>query len=524
MKQLPIGISTLEKIRAGNYTYVDKTKHVVNLASSGGRYYFLSRPRRFGKSLFLDTLKQAFLGRKDLFTGLYMENNWDWNTKYPLIHFSFGASSAFESRETLLDIIWQTLRSHAKIYQVELNQAVTYGAAFQQLIRDIASQHQQPVVILVDEYDKPILDNITNLDVAIEMREMLKGLYSVIKENDQYLKFVLLTGVSKFSKVSLFSGLNILDDISLTARHADICGYTQSELEAEFAEYLLDGNVDKPELKTWYNGYNFAGTEEQKVYNPFDILFFFSKDYAFRAYWFETATPTFLVKLLQAKHYFIPNLEKVVVSDNQLSSFDIDNIPLLTLLFQTGYLTIDKPTKIGTQYAYVLRYPNLEVKASLNNVLAEIGSSVENKEQIINQLYAAVQDNAWDNFKIILSSHFASIPHDWYRKNDIANYEGFYASVVYSYLAALGYELIAEDVTNHGKIDLTVIMPDKILIFEFKLTKYGTAEQAIEQIKAKGYPEKYHSAGKPIHLIGISFDPETKSVRDLCFENWLILC
>ena len=356
------------------------------------------------------------------------------------------------------------------------------------------------------------------MDIAIELREMLKGLYVCIKSNDAYLKFALLTGVSKFSKVSLFSGLNILKDISLDVRYADICGYSQTELEREFAEYLQNGNIDKQELKTWYNGYNFAGREEQKVYNPFDILLFFDSNYEYRAYWFETATPTFLVKLLQAKHYFIPNLEKVTVSDNQLSSFDIDNIPLLTLLFQTGYLTIDKPTKIGTQYAYVLRYPNLEVKASLNNALAEIGTSVENKEQIINQLYAAVQGNDWDKLEIILSSHFASIPHDWYRKNDIANYEGFYASVVYSYLAALGYELIAEDVTNHGKIDLTIIMPDKILIFEFKLIKHGTAAEAVEQIKVKGYPQKYHSTGKPIHLIGISFDPEIKSVVDLCCE------
>ncbi|RTK99794.1 MAG: hypothetical protein EKK57_08695 [Proteobacteria bacterium] len=519
MKQLPIGISTLEKMRAENYTYADKTHHVVSLASSGGRYYFLSRPRRFGKSLLLDTIKQAFLGRKDLFKGLYLEDNWDWGVTYPVIHFDFGASSAYQSKETLLDIIWQTLLESAKEYKVEINQNLTYGSAFQQLIRNIADKHKQKVVILVDEYDKPILDNITNLDIAIELREMLKGLYVCIKSNDAYLKFAMLTGVSKFSKVSLFSGLNILKDISLDSRYADICGYTQSELESEFAEYLQDGNIDKQELKTWYNGYNFAGTEEQKVYNPFDILLFFDGNYEYRAYWFETATPTFLVKLLQAKHYFIPNLEKVTVSDNQLSSFDIDNIPLLTLLFQTGYLTIQKPTKIGTQYAYVLSYPNLEVKASLNNVLAEIGSNAEDKEQIINQLFCVINDDEWDKLQIILSSHFASIPHDWYRKNDIANYEGFYASIVYSYLAALGYELIAEDVTNHGKIDLTLIMPDKILIFEFKLIKHGTAEEAIEQIKAKGYPAKYQVRGKPIYLIGISFDPAIKSVVEVCTEQ-----
>ena len=516
MKKLPIGISTLEEVRAKDYVFIDKTKHVFNLVETN-KYYFLSRPRRFGKSLFLDTIKQAFLGRKDLFSGLYLEDNWDWGVTYPVIHLDFGTSSAHDSKERWLTDVHNSLDLCAERYGVSLLQT-DYGAKFGELIRKLSEHVGSKVVVLVDEYDKPILDNITNLDLAIELREMLKGLYVYIKSNDAYLKFAMLTGVSKFSKVSLFSGLNILDDISLTKKYADICGYTQSELESEFAEYLQDGNVDKQELKIWYNGYNFAGTEEQKVYNPFDILLFFSKNYEYRAYWFETATPAFLVKLFQAKHYFIPNLEKVTVSDNQLSSFDIDNIPLLTLLFQTGYLTIQKPTKIGTQYAYVLSYPNLEVKASLNSVLAEIGTSAENKEQTINQLYAAVQGNDWDKLEIILSSHFASIPHDWYRKNDIANYEGFYASVVYSYLAALGYELIAEDVTNHGKIDLTIIMPYKILIFEFKLIKHGTAAEAVEQIKVKGYPQKYQANNKSIHLIGISFDPETKSVVDLCCE------
>ncbi len=520
MKQLPIGISTLSEVRAKNYIFVDKTKHVYNLVNTN-KYYFLSRPRRFGKSLFLDTIKQAFLGRKDLFSGLYLENVWDWDVTYPVIHFDFGVSSAYESKERWLTDVHATLDLCAERYGVKLLQT-DYGAKFGELIRKLSEHVGRKVVVLVDEYDKPILDNITNLDLAIELREMLKGLYVYIKSNDAYLKFVLLTGVSKFSKVSLFSGLNILDDISLTKKYADICGYTQSELESEFAEYLEDGNIDKQELKTWYNGYNFAGTEEQKVYNPFDILLFFSKGYEYRAYWFETATPTFLVKLLQSKHYFIPNLEKVTVSDNQLSNFDIENIPLLTLLFQTGYLTIKNAVKRGQQLAYELSYPNYEVKHSLNDALAIIGSNAEDKEQIINELFSVINKNEWNKLQIILSSHFASIPYDWYRKNDIANYEGFYASVVYSYLAALGYELIAEDVTNQGKIDLTIIMPDKILIFEFKLIKHGTAAEAIEQIKTKDYPDKYQARNKPIYLIGISFDPETKSVVEVCTEQSLI--
>ena len=300
MKNLPIGISTLEKIRSvDNCIYVDKTQHIARLFTTGGRYYFLSRPRRFGKSLLVDTLKQAFLGRKDLFAGLYLENNWDWDKKYPVIHFDFGASSTINCQAVLSDIIWSTMREFAKKYQVVLEDDLSSGIAFQQLIRAVHEKHQQQVVVLIDEYDKPILDNIVDQPAAIIMRESLKNLYSVIKTNDAHLKFVLLTGVSKFSKVSLFSGLNNLQDISLNSHFADICGYTQSELELDFAEYLEVGKVDKVLLKRWYNGYNFAGREEQKVYNPFDILLFFSNSYEYRSYWFETATPTFLVRLVE---------------------------------------------------------------------------------------------------------------------------------------------------------------------------------------------------------------------------------
>ena len=518
MKKLPIGISTLAKIRAEDYIYVDKTHHVAKLFNSGGRYYFLSRPRRFGKSLFLDTLKQAFLGRKDLFTGLYLEQNWDWNKQYPVIHFSFGGSSAYDSKTTFLDIVWQNLQKYAQLYDVNLDTTRNYGTAFYQLIQDISNHQQQQVVILIDEYDKPILDNITNKIQAIEMREMLKDLYSIIKECDEYIKFVLLTGVSKFSKVSLFSGLNILDDISLNTNYADICGYTQSELEQEFAEHLADGNIDKAELKLWYNGYNFAGSAERKVYNPFDILLFCNNNYQYRSYWFETATPTFLVRLLQSQHYFMPKLERLIIGEAQLASFDVDNIQLITLLFQTGYLTIEGTTKIGTQFAYILRYPNLEVKASLNNSLLDISGNINVKNDNSYNLSVALADSDFDALAPIFTSHFASIPHDWYRNNNIANYEGFYASIVYSYLAALGYDLRTEDTTNQGRIDLTMIMPDKVIILEFKLTKYGSAAQALEQIKAKGYPDKYLAENKPIYLVGISFDAESKNVVECLYE------
>ena len=515
MKRLPIGISTLAEIRANDYVFIDKTRHVANLVSAG-KYYFLSRPRRFGKSLFLDTLKQAFLGRKELFTGLHLEHNWDWNKSYPVIHFDFGAGIV-QSRHELDIKIGQFLDEYYNKYAIE-NIYEDISGRFSYLIRSIAENNPQ-LVILIDEYDKPILDNIINPAQAAEMRDGLKNLYSVIKSHDEYIKFVLMTGVSKFSKVSLFSGLNILDDISLNTNYADICGYTQSELEQECAEHLAAGQVDKAKLKLWYNGYNFAGSAEQKVYNPFDILLFCNNNYQYRSYWFETATPTFLVRLIEREQYYIPDLEEVLVPESSLASFDVDEITLTTLLFQTGYLTIKRVSQLGTQMAYVLGYPNLEVKASLNDKLATIGTSLQRKDQVLGKVAGLFLSNKFADLKSIFSSHFASIPHDWYRNNNIANYEGFYASIVYSYLAALGYDLRAEDTTNQGRIDLTMIMPDKVIILEFKLTKYGSAAQALEQIKAKGYASKYLAENKPIYLVGISFDAESKNVVECLYEK-----
>lgn len=517
-KRLPIGISTLAKIREGDYLYIDKTHHISNLANNSGEYYFLSRPRRFGKSLLVDTLKQTFLANRKIFSGLYLEHNWDWETKYPVIHFDFG-SGVVRSRQELDVKISQFLDEFYHIYDIE-NIYHDISGRFDFLIKKLAEKYQQKVVILIDEYDKPMLDNIHNKDQTIEAREGLKNLYNVIKAHDANLRFVLLTGVSKFSKISLFSGLNNLEDITLDPQYADICGYTQVELEREFAEYLAEGKVDLAKLKLWYNGYNFAGTEEQKVYNPFDILLFCRKNYIYRNYWFETATPTFLVQLVEQGCFYIPQLEEIDILDDDLAAFDVGNMALPVLLLQTGYLTIKTAFTLGTQLAYTLTYPNLEVKTGLNNQLAGIGTKVETRVSNLSSLFRLLNKNDIAGLSRVFQSFFASIPHDWYRNNPIGQYEGFYASIVYSYLAGLGYDLQVEDSTNQGKIDLTLITPDKILIFEFKLTKYGTATESIEQIKAKNYPQKYIAAGKPIYLLGISFNPDEKNVADFSYvEN-----
>ena len=330
MKKLPIGIDNFKEIIEDNHCYVDKTDLIHQLIYNG-KYYFLSRPRRFGKSLLIDTIAEAFLGSKELFQGLYLENNWDWNKTYPVIRIDF-AQGVLTSQHQLDAAIMDMLHVNAEPDAISLNNTETH-LAFSELIRKLHQQTGQRVVVLVDEYDKPILDNITDPEAARVLRDGLRNFYSVLKAQGAHLKFVMLTGVSKFS---LFSGLNNLEDITLDPQFGTLCGYTHKELESVFQEYINGLDLDK--LRQWYDGYNFLS---KPVYNPFDVLLYLKKR-VFMPYWFETGTPTFLVRLLAEKKIFIPNLEHLVAGEELLGSFDIDFIEPETLLFQTGYLTIKK--------------------------------------------------------------------------------------------------------------------------------------------------------------------------------------
>ncbi|WP_353572561.1 AAA family ATPase [Candidatus Albibeggiatoa sp. nov. BB20] len=445
MKALPIGISTFKNMQQGNFTYVDKTQLVYNLATQG-TYYFLSRPRRFGKSLFIDTLKQAFLSKKDLFKGLYLENNWDWDQTYPVIHIDFAKGNV-HSRQALDNKIFDILNEHAQYHSISLEYK-SISSQLDELINKLYEKYQQKVVILVDEYDKPILDNITDKKTAEDMRDGLGNLYSVIKGNDAQFKFVFLTGITKFSKVSLFSQLNNLLDISLDKRYATICGYTETELKTTFTDYL--STVNFTDLKAWYNGYNFLG---ESVYNPYDILLFF-RNKSYQNFWFETSTPTFLVKLIQEKKYYFPHLESIEATQSSLSHFDVERFSLENLLFQTGYLTIKHVVEIPGERFFTLGYPNLEVRNAFTNFLLEyIIDDVHTKASIQKKLYFALLNN---EIRVILHSFFASIPHDWYRKNPMGGYEGFYAAIVYAFFAGMGFKIMPEDTSNHGRIDLSM--------------------------------------------------------------------
>ena len=513
MKKLPIGIQTFERLIEENYLYIDKTKEAYDLIESGSVFYFLSRPRRFGKSLFLSTLHSIFDAKKELFEGLYIYDKYDWSQKYPVIKIDFFGD--LRSGDALKRRIFNVLKSNQKDLDVECTFTEDFSGCMEELIKVTYEKYNQQVVVLIDEYDKAILDNLDQMDVAYENREIIKGLYTVLKGCEPYLKFVFLTGVSKFSKASIFSGLNMLQDISLNPIYGNICGYTQRDIETTILPYL-DG-VDLEKLKVWYNGYNFL---KDPLYNPFDILLFINNQYSYDNYWFSTGTPTFLIKLIEKNNYFLPNLANITVGKEILDSFDIDNIDLEVILYQAGYLTIDKriieDMGFMTTISYKLKIPNMEVKASFNDfIIDNLTKQTTQKLNYKRDIYFALAQKNLEKFHQTLVAIFASIPYNNYTNNTMQNYEGFYASVVYVYLQSLGLDIIGEDVTNRGRIDLSVKLNNLIYIIEFKVG----SEDALEQIKQKNYAQKYQSKDKEIYLIGINFDESEKNVSAFKWEE-----
>ena len=507
-KKLPIGIQTFAHIREENYYYVDKTAFAVQLAEEG-KAYFLSRPRRFGKSLFLDTLRALFAGERALFTGLAAEHRWDWSRRHPVIRISFS-DGVLRDRAELEQRIRDILRTNREALGLQrppdLPEHDTAGS-LSDLIRQAHQRSGQRAVVLIDEYDKPLLDNISQPSAALELREGLKNIYSVLKGADEHLQFVFMTGVSKFSKVSLFSGLNNLIDITLDPRYSALCGYTDADVDTVFAPELA--GLDRQEIQRWYNGYNWLGAS---VYNPFDVLLLL-RNREFRPYWFETGTPTFLVTLLAQRGYFTPDLAQLMAPEALLSTFDVDHIPPEALLFQAGYLTIGEVCRIPGLTQIQLRYPNLEVRTSLNAVLLQaMTASPAQYGTHASRLYNLLQANDLAGLRELFHAFYASIPHDWYRSSPIAQYEGYYASIFYSYFAALGLDVRLEDATNHGRIDMTVLFNAHVYIFEFKVVELAPEGRALQQIQDKGSADKYRARGEPIHLIGVEFSKLQRNI------------
>ncbi len=505
-KKLPIGIQTLAKIREHDaYYYVDKTPLALQLIDQGS-HYFLSRPRRFGKSLLVDTLKELFEGHEALFKGLYAEHHWDWSVNYPVLRLSFGAGIA-QTLEQLEAMLHEQLQTYELQWNLQ-NPLPDSASRLKRLIGHMHQQSGQRVVVLVDEYDKPILDHLTRPELAREMRDALRSLYSVFKDSDAHIKFVLITGVSKFSKVSLFSGLNNLKDITLDPRFSALCGYTETDVDTVFAPELK--GLDRDETRRWYNGYNWRGTS---VYNPFDLLLYFDRR-ELRPFWFETGTPTFLVDLLTQKQWFTPDLAQLQSSEAILSSFDVDHIAPEALLWQTGYLTLHKvEQKRSGNWIYTLGYPNREVESALNEVLLPAyGPPPPDALVTRSHLEDALFEQDLPAVRQSIKALFASIPYDWYRKNPLAQFEGHYASVFYSQLAALGLNVQAEDITNKGRIDLSLKLGNIVYLFEFKVVADAATGEALQQLIDRDYGAKYKAPGIGVVLVGIEFSKTERNV------------
>ena len=539
MQDLPLGINTLEPIRSYNMAYVDKTQIAWKLARRMGRF-FLSRPRRFGKSLFLDTLKEIFEGKQTLFKGLFIEKKWDWTLSYPVIKIDFSGGNlktaqALEQR--ILNILGVNQDAHAIHCKPDQDVAGYFG----EMIRKLHEKNGLRVVILIDEYDKPILDNIEDPETAGKMRDALRNFYSVMKSEDAHIQFVFMTGVSKFSKVSLFSGINHLKDITLDPQYATICGYTQNDLETTFYKHL-DG-VDWKKFKRWYNGYQWLG---EPVYNPYDVLLFIDSQRLYRNYWFETGSPSFLMKLFQKKRYFLPNLESIEVGEEVLDSFDIESIRPETLLFQSGYLTIKEMVTHREEIHFVLKIPNFEVCLALNNAFINTYTQLDTeKYKFKNAIYDALMVGDLLAMQQEIESLFAGIPWRNFTQNDLLTSEGYFASVLYAFFASLNAQIIPEDISNHGQADLTVILEKRIYVMEIKVVgrnkrdkaalplptpsiedKHKTGKKnmleienkALEQISKKKYSKKYRNKpGFTLYEVGMIF---SKPHRNLVQFDW----
>ncbi|MGB0523861.1 MAG: AAA family ATPase [Flammeovirgaceae bacterium] len=510
MKKLPIGIQDFRELRKKELLYVDKTPLLHTLVHTA-KYFFLSRPRRFGKSLLLSTLAELFKGNKAIFQGLWIENQWEWTTTNPVIELRFN-EAAYKYIGLGADIL-RRLREQAKLYQIEL-EADNYVLAFREFILALSAKFGQ-VVVLIDEYDKPIIDFLHDIPQAEENREVLKNFYSVLKPLDAHIRFVFITGVSKFSRVSIFSELNNLKDLTMSKPFHDLCGYTQQELEQNFqdgiAQLCEEFDKDKEwalaEIKRWYNGYSWGNTKNT-LYNPFSILNLFD-ELQFRNYWFETGTPTFLIKLLRKKQQY--DLERIQATSSALGSYQLANISSTTLLFQTGYLTIKADLGIEV---YELGYPNQEVKSSMLRFLMDDYTNADQGHAAVPALLMvhALWKGKTEELRTHVNALLASIPYELHQSN-----EAYYHTVMYLAFSLIGVHIQSEIHVAKGRLDAILTTDQCIYIFEFKVN--SSAEQAIQQIKEKGYAQPYLGKGKVVIAIGISFNTELKEVDDWRVEE-----
>ncbi|MFW5802431.1 MAG: ATP-binding protein [Verrucomicrobiota bacterium] len=513
MKPLTTSVYTFSDLIAGGYLYVDKSAGIYELIREYKGQYFLSRPRRFGKSLLISTLKVIFQGRRDLFDGLEIaDKDYDWQA-YPVIHLDMGTAAARSATE-LEGILSDRLDACAYEYELELTNS-NLASRFQQLIENL-SKRDGKVVILIDEYDKPLLGHLGR-ESAREIQAVLKQFYAVVKTTEAHQRFVLITGVSKFSKVSIFSDLNNLTDLTMSRQAATLLGYTQEEVEANFPDYIerlartMNTSVAETldELRVWYNGYKFH-QDAPTVYNPVSLMKCFINE-EFKNYWFETGTPTFLLELLKRKPV---DLGDLTAPEDAFSVYEPDQLHSLPLLFQTGYLTIKGSVRQGRRRQYRLGFPNFEIEESLSMAVASTFANLEMQEadSALTRIVQALQTGDIDAMFEHLKTFFHNVPYDIVEQK-----EKYYQVIFFTVFKLIGAMIDAEVKTSLGRIDAVVRTAERVFIFEFKLR--GTAAEAMQQIKDKQYAAGYRDDPREVVLVGVEFDWENRNIGDWLVES-----
>ena len=516
MEKIATDIYTFENLRGGGYVYVDKTDVFLPLVSDMiGKQFFLSRPRRFGKSLLISTLRALFEGKRELFAGLAIEPKWDWTKSWPVIHLDMGSCQAPDI-ETFWTKLKEALRNEAVRNGVDLGQSEVASILFSRLIMALAAKSPAAqCVLLVDEYDKPLLGHLGTPEVT-PFKNALKEFYSVIKTCEGKQRFTLITGVSKFSKVSIFSDLNNLTDLSMDARTATLLGYTREELRAYFSDSIValaEANAQTPDeafarMERMYDGFRFHANAE-RVFNPVSVGKCLStKEYG--SYWFESGTPSFLVEMFKREP--IGDIEIPIGSDDLSSSFEPEQLNLLPLMYQTGYLTIRDARTEGEETVLTLGYPNAEVERAMSKSIA-LGLSHMRKiefSSIYEQIYGGLVDGEPEEVLEGVKCFFENIPYDLQVK-----YEKYYQSLFASIFLMLKARVACEVKTARGRIDAVIETPKFVYVFEFKIR--GTSEEALAQIKEKGYADRFATDPRKVFKIGCAFDWETRNLG-----NWLV--
>ena len=513
----PIGIQSFDRIIEDGYVYIDKTDMVYSLAQEGS-IYFLSRPRRFGKSLLVSTLKNYFLGRKELFRGLKIDSlEKDWKV-YPVFHMDFNGGN-FTEKGVLEKWIGGYISSWERETGLKTDSEQPLGLRFMEILKFAHEQSGHRAVVLVDEYDKPILDVLdVNKDLEEEHRNILKGFYSVFKGADEHLQFVFLTGVTKFSQVSVFSGFNQPKDISMHGKYERLCGITQEELDATFREpienmskvYRCSYEEMRDRLKAQYDGYHFSDLMTD-IYNPFSLLNAFDAE-RISDYWFKSGTPSYLIRLLSHSDENMNDITGKYYAPKEFIDYKADVEQPLPMIYQSGYLTI-KEFDIRRNM-FLLDYPNNEVKDGfLSLVAAKYFNTRESVDSWTRDAAFQLEDGKLDDFRTGLTSFLASIPYTMRRKENERERERYFHYTFYLIMRLISvYTVYTEKVQSHGRVDCIIETPEYVYIFEFKLD--GTAEEALGQIEEKGYAREYESDSRKLYKIGAVFSSETGTIED----------